>query len=102
MAGQRCEIVSRGRARERDEGEGRETTPLSRRSFEAVRPAVRDFRTVAGLARILCDVRGAFGYFGGGAFGSDTLAIGGAFGRKLLGIAGEVRTLVGALIGVIF
>jgi hypothetical protein len=85
---ERCEIVSRTRTG--GEGGGAGTTPLSLRSFSCVRPVVRDFASLAGLARILCDVRGAFSYFGGGAFGSDTLAIGGAFGRKLLGIAGEV------------
>jgi len=49
---------------------------------------VRDFRTVAALAGVLCDVRGAFGRFGGGAFGGDACAVSGAFGGELLGIAG--------------
>ena len=53
------------------------------------------------MARVLCDVRGAFDRFGGGAFGGDALPVPGAFGFELVGIAGEVGALVGALIGVV-
>lgn len=53
------------------------------------------------MVDVLCDVRGIFDRFGGGAFGGSACAVGGAFGFELVGIAGEISTLVGALIGVV-
>ena len=50
---------------------------------------------------MLCEVSRAIALFSGGAFGGDACAVGGAFGFELVGIAGEVSTLVGALIGVV-
>ena len=50
---------------------------------------------------MLCDVSRVITLFSGGAFGGDACAVGGAFGFEFIGIAGEVRTLVGALIGVV-
>ena len=70
--------ATRAGGRERDEGRRGETTPLSLRSFSCVRPVVRDFRTVAGLVDVLCDVGGIFGRFGGCAFGGDACAVVGA------------------------
>ena len=80
---------------------GGETTPLSLRSLPRLRPAVRDFRTVAGLARVLCDVSRVITLFSGGAFGGDACAVGGAFGFEFVGIAGKVCTLISTLIGVV-
>ena len=77
-------LLARAGGRERDEGRRGETTPLSLRSFSCVRPVVRDFRTVAGLVDVLCDVGGIFGRFGGCAFGGDACAVVGAFGGRLV------------------
>ena len=53
------------------------------------------------MARVLCDVSRVITLFSGSAFGGDACAVGGAFSGELVGIAGEVRTLVGAVIGVV-
>lgn len=50
---------------------------------------------------MLCDVSRVITLFSGGAFGGSACAVSGAFGFELVGIAGEISTLVGALVGVV-
>ena len=99
--GERRLHLARAGAGQAGPGRGRNNPPFP--AF--VCPAwasVRDFRTLAALAGVLCDVSGLIGPFSGGAFGGDALPVLGAFGGELVGIAGEVCALVRALIGVVF
>ena len=50
---------------------------------------------------MLCDGSGLIGLFSGGAFSGGACAVGCAFSGELIGIAGEIRTLIGAVIGVV-
>ena len=92
-------LLARAGVRQARAGGG--TTPLFLRSFNPAWAVVRDFRLLAALAGVLCDVRGHITLFSGGAFSGDALPVGEALGFALGGIAGEVSALIRALIGVV-
>ena len=84
------------------EGPRGETTPLSCGPLIPAWAVVRDFRLLARLAGVLCDVRGLFHQFGGGAFSGDAFAVLGAFGGGLFGVCGIIAFRVAPAIGVPF
>ena len=53
------------------------------------------------MAGVLCDVSRVITLFSCGAFSGGACAVGGAFSGEFVGIAGEVCTLIGTLIGVV-
>ena len=78
-----------------------ETTPLSCVPLIPAWAVVRDFRLLAALAGVLCDVCGIIKLFSGGAFSGGAFAVSEALSFELGGIAGEVSALIRALIGVV-
>ena len=97
---ERVAATLRAGGRGAGKGRGRNNSPFPPFVYPAW-VVVRDFRTLAALAGVLCDVWGLIGLFSGGAFRGDARAVPGAFGLELVGIAGEVSALIGALIGVV-